>query len=198
MRHTLGALAMGAALIALTACSDEPDVSANRAAPQSDAAPEPPPAPSVNEPPVVKPRLVTDPSATLPPAPGRASRWYARSTSPGPVAIFGPPNGEGSITVTCDRAHDALIFRRTTDEASSVRVVTLNLSLVGGASLVRAFSDGGDPPAYSGSMPLRDPWLDRLLAAKGTLETDLDGRAPLSVPVAGPLKQVVRACRASK
>ncbi|MBW4331417.1 hypothetical protein KY084_11125 [Stakelama sp. CBK3Z-3] len=177
--------------VGLPGCSPDARTADNSA---NIAAPDPGPTPSPDGPPVVKPVIASDPSETVPPEPGRASRWYAS----GDGAVFGTGQGAASLSIACDRADDALVFHRTSDDSQVPPVANLNLSLVEGASLVRAFSGRTDEPGYTGQMPLRDPWLDKLLATSGTLETDLDGRSPLSVPVAPALKQVIRECRSGK
>ncbi|MBR0552184.1 hypothetical protein [Stakelama marina] len=161
------------------------------------AEPEATPTPEDDGPPVVSPTPAPGSAAVSIPPPPREGRWYIRQDPDGMTAVFGPPKGEGSLSVRCDAPGRQLIFYRLA-QPDSEAPVALNLFLPSGNTLLRAFPETEDHPGYYGRMPLREPWLKTLLAARGTIESDLDGRDPLSVPVAPELKQVVAHCRAAQ
>ena len=152
-----------------------------------------------NEPPLVKP-TPAPPGTAMPPLPPREGHWSFQEDSNGAAALFGSGSDDASLSVRCDRADNALTFSRP-DEEATAPVEILNLSLPAGSTLVRVFreDDGkersGGSARYSGKIPLRAPWLSTLMQSSGTLETDLGGRVPLSVPVEDALKQVVARCR---
>ncbi|WNO54886.1 hypothetical protein [Stakelama saccharophila] len=148
-------------------------------------------------PPIVYPTPAPAGTVTLP-EPPREGRWTLQDTPDGPGAVFGRLGGEGMMAVTCERSRHMLRVRRTAVESNPDPVVALNLSLPQGRTLVRAFQEQDNAYRYTGRMPLRQPWLDVLLASSGTLESDLDGKAPLSVPVSDDLKRVVLACRGTR
>lgn len=160
-------------------------------------APEDAPAPEDEGPPVVSPTPAPGSAAVSIPPPPREGRWYIRQRPEGVTAIFGPPRGDGSLSIRCDAAGRRLVFYRAA-EPENGHPVALNLFLPTGNTLLRAFPRTDEAPGYYGRMPLREPWLDTLMAATGTLESDLDGRQPLSVPVAPELKQVIARCRSTR
>lgn len=128
--------------------------------------------------------------------PGEASgqRWFAKTHKLGPWAGYGRPYSEAGFSVRCEG--ERLVFNTLEMPPSGPGKTEMRLSADGFSRTLSAEASEEGLPSTSSALPADADWLRELVAASGNLTVTVGGSDPMVVPLAEPLKSLIRDCAA--
>lgn len=183
MRHVSPFVLAAPMLVLLASCVGPPQQGPAPVAPPRPERPPPPPAAAPASAPVTTSVEWHDRVAT----PGN---WTYRAEAGGTAAFFGPPAVEPRLVIRCDRA--------------SRRISLIRAGAGQGAMIVRTSYGAQSWPAAAVAAPLpqtvavraaSDAALDQIAYSRGKFAVEVQGLAPLTLPVWAEIARVIEDCR---
>lgn len=138
--------------------------------------------------PQVRPPAPAPDWSLLPLSPGR---WYYRNEAASSQALFGPPNGEASFIVRCDKASRQVTLSRegiTTGNTMTVR------TSFGARNFPLSVQTEPLPYVFS-AVSARDSFLDSIVFSRGRFTVQVPGTPLLVIPSWPEPARVVEDCR---
>ena len=121
------------------------------------------------------------------------AQWFTKRNERGPWAGYGPPFSEAAFSVRCEGGN--LTFDTTEMPPTGPGATQMRLSGEGFAQTLNAIADEQGLPNTSATVSADAEWLRRLLSMTGDLTVRVGGSDPLEVPMADPLRSLIRDCR---
>lgn len=149
-------------------------------------------------PPLPRPTAAPEPVAAPPPAPAADWRdlpyspgtWVYRRDARGSIALFGPANGDATLTLRCDLAARQIYLSRA---GSATTPLTIRTSSTTRALAVQPV--GGALPYVAAALAPGDPILEAMGFSRGRFVVDQAGQPSLVVPAWAEIERVTEDCR---
>lgn len=137
---------------------------------------------------------VAGPAQALPPGEASGQRWFTKTHKLGPWAGYGRPYSEADFSVRCEGQR--LVFNTLEMPPSGPGKTDMRLSADGFSRTLDAEASEEGLPSTDSAVPADSDWLRELVEASGNLTVTVGGSDPLVVPLAEPLKSLIRDCAA--
>ncbi|MEW4467346.1 hypothetical protein AB1K62_05905 [Parasphingorhabdus sp. JC815] len=119
--------------------------------------------------------------------------WTYQAGNRGSTASFGPPDGQASFTIRCDKSRQQLILSRAGAVANSGAQMTLMAS--SGQQTYPARNTGSQPSYAAISLSATEYMMDRIAFSRGRFAVRTTGLPPLAIPIWPEFTRVVEDCR---
>ncbi len=167
-------------LALLASCSTREPAPAPKPQPPEVVTPAPPPAP------------ILQPTGDWIDWPLAKGDWVYRTDERGSIALFGPPNGDATFLVRCDRNQNKIFLSRAGNVA---RGGNMTLRASSGLKNFPARSSGSDAPYAAISLAPDEYILDRIAFSRGRFAVQTSGLMSIAIPIWPEFTRVVEDCR---